>query len=287
MAHGTGRNQSGEKVRRYSFSYFKSPDEIRRFIANVFEASKLKKLRGRIIKFNPKLVNSNRYITLLGNGSLRWQGARIGVPLQLHRECLPQETHPNLRVAIPKTAVIGVDEFDNFLETNNLYDVIFEDKEYDHVLEAFRTARLSEKLRDNLRKYLQVMTKPLAVRSSRLFEDSLNQPFAGVYSTYLLPNNHPDFERRLEDFENAIKLVFASIYCAGIPEQSSTLSTTWSRKRKWPSSYRKSSVTNITDDTTPKSAASPSLTTFTPSPISTGRRVRRHCHRVGSLRHGW
>lgn len=67
-------------------------------------------------------------------------------------------------------------------------------------------------LRDNLRKYLQVMTKPLAVRSSGLFEDSLNQPFAGVYSTYLLPNNHPDFERRLEDVENAIKLVFASIY---------------------------------------------------------------------------
>ena len=56
------------------------------------------------------------------------------------------------------------------------------------------------------------MTKPLAVRSSGLFEDSLNQPFAGVYSTYLLPNNHPDIERRLEDVENAIKLVFASIY---------------------------------------------------------------------------
>lgn len=52
-----------KKLRRYSFSYFKSPDEIRRFIANVFEASKLKKLRGRIIKFNPKLVNSNRYIS--------------------------------------------------------------------------------------------------------------------------------------------------------------------------------------------------------------------------------
>ena len=105
-----------------------------------------------------------------------------------------------------------MDEFDNFLETNNLYDVIFTDKEYDHVLEAFKKAHLSDKLRKNLRAYLQVMTKPFAVRSSGLFEDSLNQPFAGVYSTYLLPNNHPDPERRLEDVENAIKLVFASIY---------------------------------------------------------------------------
>ncbi|MFR6541294.1 MAG: PEP/pyruvate-binding domain-containing protein [Butyricimonas virosa] len=201
-----------KKLRRYSFSYFKSPDEIRRFIANVFEASKLKKLRGRIIKFNPKLVNSNRYITLLGDGSLGGKGRGLAFLSNFIENVYLKKLIPDLRVAIPKTAVIGVDEFDNFLETNNLYDVIFEDKEYDHVLEAFRTARLSEKLRDNLRKYLQVMTKPLAVRSSGLFEDSLNQPFAGVYSTYLLPNNHPDFERRLEDVENAIKLVFASIY---------------------------------------------------------------------------
>lgn len=201
-----------KKLRRYSFSYFKSPDEIRRFIANVFEASKLKKLRGRIIKFNPKLVNSNRYITLLGDGSLGGKGRGLAFLSNFIENVYLKKLIPDLHVAIPKTAVIGVNEFDNFLENNNLYDVIFEDKEYNHVLEAFRTARLSEQLRNNLRKYLQVMTKPLAVRSSGLFEDSLNQPFAGVYSTYLLPNNHPDIERRLEDVENAIKLVFASIY---------------------------------------------------------------------------
>lgn len=56
------------------------------------------------------------------------------------------------------------------------------------------------------------MTKPLAVRSSGLFEDSLSQPFAGVYATYLIPNNHPDFERRLEELEDAIKLVYASVF---------------------------------------------------------------------------
>lgn len=201
-----------KKLRRYSFSYFKSPDEIRRFIANVFEASKLKKLRGRIIKFNPKLVNSNRYITLLGDGSLGGKGRGLAFLSNFIENVYLKKLIPDLHVAIPKTAVIGMNEFDNFLENNNLYDVIFEDKEYNHVLEAFRTARLSEQLRNNLRKYLQVMTKPLAVRSSGLFEDSLNQPFAGVYSTYLLPNNHPDIERRLEDVENAIKLVFASIY---------------------------------------------------------------------------
>ena len=131
---------------------------------------------------------------------------------QNSRELKSMKNTAKILLEVENTGAIGMNEFDNFLENNNLYDVIFEDKEYNHVLEAFRTARLSEQLRNNLRKYLQVMTKPLAVRSSGLFEDSLNQPFAGVYSTYLLPNNHPDIERRLEDVENAIKLVFASIY---------------------------------------------------------------------------
>jgi len=117
-----------KKLRRYSFSYFKSPDEIRRFIANVFEASKLKKLRGRIIKFNPKLVNSNRYITLLGDGSLGGKGRGLAFLSNFIENVYLKKLIPDLHVAIPKTAVIGMNEFDNFLENNNLYDVIFEEQ---------------------------------------------------------------------------------------------------------------------------------------------------------------
>ena len=201
-----------KKLRCYSFSYFKDAGETRRFIANVFEASKLKKLRGRIINFNPALVDSNRYITRLGKGSLGGKGRGLAFLSNFIENVYLKKLIPDLRVAIPKTAVIGVDEFDNFIESNDLYDVIYADKQYDHVLGAFRAARLSGKLRGTLREYLRVMTKPLAVRSSGLFEDSLNQPFAGVYSTYLVPNNHPDFERRVRDVEDAIKLVYASIF---------------------------------------------------------------------------
>ena len=207
-----GEINLAKKLRRYSFSYFKSPAETRRFIATVFEASELKKLRGRIINFDPRLVNSNRYISLLGEGSLGGKGRGLAFLSNFIENVYLKRLIPELRIAIPKTSVIGVEEFDNFLETNDLYDVIFTDKAYDHILAAFRRARLSGKLRTRLREYLRVMTKPLAVRSSGLFEDSLNQPFAGVYSTYLLPNNHPDLEHRLEEVEDAIKLVFASIY---------------------------------------------------------------------------
>lgn len=175
---------------------------------------------------------------------------------------------------------------DNFLETNNLYDVIFEDKEYDHVLEVFRTARLSEKLRDNLRKYLQVMTKPLAVRSSGLFEDSLNQPFAGVYSTYLLPNNHPDFERRLEDVENAIKLVFASIYS---PESRAYFNAIdyMIEEEKMAVIIQEVIGNEHNGRILPRNQRrGPTLQLLAPSPISNRKTVRRHCHRVGCLRCG-
>lgn len=201
-----------KKLRRYSFSYFRNAEETRRFIAAVFEGSKLKKLRGRIINFDPQLVDSNRYISRLGKGSLGGKGRGLAFLSNFIENVYLKKLIPDLRVAIPKTAVIGVEEFDNFIENNHLYDVIYIDKQYDNIIKAFHEARLPEKLRNKLREYLKVMTKPLAIRSSGLFEDSLNQPFAGVYATYLVPNNHPDFEQRLSDVEDAIKLVYASIF---------------------------------------------------------------------------
>ena len=119
---------------------------------------------------------------------------------------------PKLKIEIPKTAIIGVDEFDNFIDNNGLSRIIYSDESYEEVKAAFIAAPLSQKLRDKLRSYLEVMRKPLAVRSSGLFEDSLSQPFAGVYSTYLIPNNHPDIERRIDDLETAVKLVYSSIF---------------------------------------------------------------------------
>jgi hypothetical protein len=203
-----------KKLRRYSFEYFKSPEEVRHFINNVFESSRLKKLRGRIINFDPLLVNSSHYITRLGKGSLGGKGRGLAFISHFLENVYLKKLIPDLPVAIPKTAVIGVEEFDNFLEINDLFKVIYEDKDYDLLLAAFRRATLSPGLRQKLRQYARVMTRPLAVRSSGLFEDSLNQPFAGVYATYLIPNNHPGLDERVAELEDAIKLVYASVFTA-------------------------------------------------------------------------
>lgn len=199
-------------LKRYRLEDFNTPAEVRQFILKVFEAAELKKLKGRIINFNPKLVDSNRYVTRLGRGSFGGKGRGMAFLSNFIENTDFKKLIPNLKIQIPKTTVIGVDEFDNFIENNNLSRIIYSDNNYQKIKSAFLTAQLSPGLREKLRSYLEVIRKPLAVRSSGLFEDSLSQPFAGVYSTYLIPNNHPDTERRLKDLENAVKLVYSSIF---------------------------------------------------------------------------
>lgn len=199
-------------LRRYHLEDFKTPAEVRKFILRVFQAAELKKLKGRIINFNPKLVNSNRYITRLGKGSFGGKGRGMAFLSHFIENVDFKKLIPHLKIEIPKTAIIGVEEFDNFIENNQLSAIIYSDRSYEEIKTAFLAAPLTEKLREKLREYLEVMHQPLAVRSSGLFEDSLSQPFAGVYATYLLPNNHPDFERRLQELEQAVKLVYSSIF---------------------------------------------------------------------------
>ena len=201
-----------KRLRRYSFESFESPEKLREFIKYTFERSRLKKLFGRIINFDPELLDSNRYIIRLGRGSLGGKGRGLAFISNFLENANLKKIIPTPLVVVPRTAIIGVEEFDNFLEENDLLKIVYEEKQHDRLIEAFRQAHLAPKLRRKLRQYAQVMTRPLAVRSSGLFEDSLNQPFAGVYATYLIPNNPPDFEIRLGDLEDAIKLVYASAF---------------------------------------------------------------------------
>ncbi|MCT4615398.1 MAG: pyruvate, phosphate dikinase [Marinifilaceae bacterium] len=207
-----GEINLAKKMARYQIEDFKSVKELRKFCIDVFEASRLKQLRGRIIKFNPNLLNSNKFIVRLGRGSLGGKGRGLAFLSNFLENTYFKKFIKDINIQIPKTAIIGVDEFDNFVEINDLYDTIYADKDYEKIKKAFSKAKLSDKLCNKLKKYLKEIKSPIAVRSSGLFEDSLMQPFAGVYETYLLPNNHPDLEERYNQLISAVKLIYASIY---------------------------------------------------------------------------
>ncbi|GAB7088399.1 PEP/pyruvate-binding domain-containing protein [Marinifilum fragile] len=207
-----GEINVAKKLRRYQIEDFKSVKDLRKFCLDVFEASRIKQLRGRIIRFKPNIVNSNHYIVRLGRGSLGGKGRGLAFLSNFIENIYFKKLIKDINVSIPKTAIVGVDEYDNFIEKNNLYDKIYLDKNYKKVKELFIKGDIPDKLGNKLRQYLEEINKPIAVRSSGLFEDSLMQPFAGVYATYLLPNNDPDIEVRYQQLITAIKLIYASIF---------------------------------------------------------------------------
>ena len=116
-------------------------------------------------------------------------------------------------MTIPKSIVISTDIFDEFMEENNLYDIALSDKPDTEILQAFINARLPYRIHEDLIAVMELNNNPIAIRSSSLLEDSYYQPFAGIYSTYMIPNITRNDERlMLQMIGAAIKSVYASAY---------------------------------------------------------------------------
>lgn len=203
-----------KKLRRHALSNNISAFEIRKYIKEAIFHNYLQKQKGRVIEFDANFLTSDRLIVRLGNGSLGGKGRGMAFLSHFTENIEFQNLLPNINITIPKTAVIGVEEFDLFIEENDLYSKVYTpNKSHQEIKDRFVKAELSSGLKKKLKTYVSKVNKPLAVRSSGLFEDSMLQPFAGVYATYFLPNNSPDIEVRAEQLAKAVKLVYSSIFC--------------------------------------------------------------------------
>lgn len=207
-----GEINIAEQLLPYRFEDFKNTNELREFCLDVFRKVRIQKLRGTIINFEPTLVSGNRYVVRLSKGSLGGKGRGMAFMCNFLENIDFARIIPEMNIRIPATAVIGASEFDKFLENNDMFDEIYSSNDYEHIKSIFLDSQFGDELKERLYSYLEKMEKPLAIRSSGLFEDSLMQPFSGVYATYLIPNNHPDIVVRFQQLETAIKLVYASIF---------------------------------------------------------------------------
>jgi hypothetical protein len=207
-----GEINIAEQLLPYRFEDFNNTNELRQFCLDVFQKVRIQKLRGTIIDFDPTLVSGNRYVVRLSKGSLGGKGRGMAFMCNFLENIDFAQIIPEMNIRIPATAVIGASEFDKFLENNNMFEEIYSSNDYERIKTIFLESQFDEELQERLHRYLEQMKKPLAIRSSGLFEDSLMQPFSGVYATYLIPNNHPDIEVRYQQLETAIKLVYASIF---------------------------------------------------------------------------
>ncbi len=191
---------------------FEDPQEFRQYLKYVIRKYRNETNIGQVIPFEEAAILDETNIVSLGTGALGGKGRGLAFINTLIYNLNFTEIIPAIHIRTPITLVIGTDEFDLFMESNHLNDFVHTCEDYHEVRKVFLESQLSYTLEKKLRALLKQMKKPIAIRSSSLLEDSTTQPFSGVFATYLLPNNHPDFNIRLRQASDAIKLVYASIY---------------------------------------------------------------------------
>lgn len=201
-----------KKIRGYMVDDFESSIQLREHILHTFERVRMHRLRGRILAFDKRLLKRNEFVMRLGKGALGGKGRGLAFLSHFVANVDFSQILPGINIHIPASCIVASDEFDLFMESNGLLDAIAAKIDYQTLQKRFVQSSLSSELREKLRELLSELKNPLAVRSSGLFEDSMLQPFAGVYATYMLPNNHADINIRLNQLEEAIKLIYASIY---------------------------------------------------------------------------
>jgi len=191
---------------------FKTIDEFRNFMNYVIKTYRNEDNIGKVINFEKREILDETNVVSLGEGALGGKGRGLAFVNTLIYNFNFSELVPKINIRTPPTLIIGTYEFDLFMEINHLKEKAYKEDDYDKIKNLFLAGEFSYDLTKRLKILVEVMKKPIAVRSSSLFEDSTLQPFSGIYSTYMLPNNYADIKVRYKQICDAIKLVYASMF---------------------------------------------------------------------------
>jgi len=207
-----GEVKIAKQINPIKVTDFKSLRELREFLLDIIRKRRQELNKGRVINFEETANIDETNVVSITPGSLGGKGRGLAFINTLIYSFELGRLIPGINIKTPVTAVIGTDEFDMFMERNHLWTLVKEEKDHELIQKAFMDGSLSYTLEKKLKVFLRKINRPIAVRSSSLFEDSMSQPFSGIFGTYLLPNNNPDTEIRQMQLSDAIKLVFASVY---------------------------------------------------------------------------
>ena len=199
---------------KFRLEHHDDASEAREFLIKEVQAYHKAMGRGIIAEFSND--NYDRYISFarMGDGSLGGKARGLAFLNRLIEKHSLTDRYENISISIPRSIVISTEYFDEFILENGLQYVIDSELSDDEILSEFVASRLPEGLISSLKTYLRTVDTPLAVRSSSKLEDSNYQPFAGVYSTYMIP--HVDNkDRMLRILDKAIKSVYASVFYNG------------------------------------------------------------------------
>ena len=191
---------------------FESIDEIRNYLYESISNFRRKTGRGIITSFDKDRFDQYTLFSRIGKGSIGGKARGLAFIDSFIKRNRIIDKYENVIVSIPRTVAISTDVFDEFMEQNDLYKFALSCKSNDKLVSKFVEASLPCHVIEDLRAYVSVIKDPIAIRSSSLLEDSHYQPFAGIYSTYMIPYIAGNIDLMVEKLTMAIKCVYASVF---------------------------------------------------------------------------
>jgi CheY-like chemotaxis protein len=200
-------------LRPHKVGDFKSVTELRNELSNSVKFYRELQQRGVISDFKKESFDPKNSFARIGGGSLGGKARGLGFINTLINNYNIRDKFDGIEISVPSAVVIATDVFDQFLSENKLFSFALNESDDVEINKAFINApKFPLEIINKLKEFLEIINEPLAVRSSSLLEDSQFQPFAGVYQTFMVPNNNPDIFIRLEELLECIKFVYASTF---------------------------------------------------------------------------
>jgi len=202
-----------EALKDLEFRNIAEAPRVKKIVFDTIVKYRRMKNRGVVAVFQKENYDKWSNFARIGQGSLGGKGRGLAFIDQIIKRHPVCDDFEGVQITIPHTVVVCTDIFDEFMDTNCLYRIALSDAPDSEILKAFLAARLPDEVIADLEAFFDAVRRPLAVRSSSLLEDSHYQPFAGIYSTYMIPYIE-DAAVRMRMLTDAVKAVYASVFFA-------------------------------------------------------------------------
>lgn len=200
-----------EALKGIELRHIEDTPRLKKLIFDTIVRYRRMKNRGVVAVFQKENYDKWSNFARIGEGSLGGKGRGLAFIDQIIKRHPVCDDFEGVQITIPHTVVVCTDIFDEFMDSNCLYKIALSDAPDEEILKAFLAAKLPEEVIADFEAFFDVVRRPLAVRSSSLLEDSHYQPFAGIYSTYMIPYIE-DTAVRMRMLTDAVKAVYASVF---------------------------------------------------------------------------
>ena len=200
-----------EVLTEHTFDDITEEQTVRQTVFDAIVKYRRMKNRGVVAIFKRDRFDHYSNFARIGQGSLGGKGRGLAFIDSIIKKNPEFDNFEGVSVQIPRTVVLCTDIFDQFMKENKLYPIALSSCSDEEILQHFLAATLPRRLAYDFYALFDVIDGPLAIRSSSLLEDSHYQPFAGIYSTYMIPHL-TDKRAMLKQLSDAIKGVYASVF---------------------------------------------------------------------------